>query len=144
MPDLLTDTEVISEFIRSLGWDDTAESGFPLVPGPPRDGVTDMPDQMVILTGGGGPGFLTEEAALDAGTFQARTRGKPNDPLGAERAAKALDLAILRARFPAIISGVTVSNCFRLGSGPSPLGPDDGYRSEFVCNYVLVSGTQGA
>ena len=67
-------TQLVIDFIAGLGWDTTQETGYPLLPGPE---VQTSPDKEVTLTPSGGPGYVTEEAALYAWTFQARTRDPP-------------------------------------------------------------------
>jgi hypothetical protein len=131
-------TQVIIDFITSLGWDTRPELGYPIVPGPyiPPD-----PDRLLIITGAGGPGYTTEEPATDAGTFQARLRSVPDDVLVAEAAAGALDQLILRARFPVVIDGVPIVMIYRAGSGPTPLPLDPSDRRfELTCNYTAVMG----
>jgi hypothetical protein len=131
-------TQVIIDWLTSLGWDTRPELGFPIVAGPyiPPD-----PDRLLIITGAGGPGYTTEEPATDAGTFQARLRSVPDDVLEAEAAAEALDQLILGASFPAVIDGTTVVTVYRAGSGPTPLPPDPSDRRfELTCNYIAVMG----
>lgn len=134
-------TQVIIDLISALGWDDRQELAWPIVPGPyvPTD-----PDRLVIITGAGGPGYLTDEASVDGSIFQARVRGVPDDPIGAENAASQLDdllLAASRTRFPMTIDGTSVNTVYRSGSGPTalPFDPTD-RRTEFTCNYVIVTG----
>lgn len=131
-------TQLLIDFITGLGWDTTQETGYPLLPGPE---IQVSPDREVTLTPSGGPGYVTEEAALDAWTFQARTRGPANDPLAPELAAQQLDYAILTARYPQQVDGVTVALVTRLGSPPSPLPLDPSDRRfEFTCTYVITTG----
>jgi len=131
-------TKVIMDWISGLGWDDRPELGYPLNPGPY---VPPSPDRLLVITGGGGPGYLTEEPATDGSNFQALLRGAPEDPLGAEEAASLLDDLILRARFPVQIDGTWIVHCSRIGSGPSPLpfDPSD-QRTTFTSNYMIVTG----
>ena len=131
-------TQVIIDFIASLGWDDRQEAGYPLLPGPY---VPPSPDRLVVITGGGGPGYTTEEPATDAANFQARIRGAAEDWLGTEEAANDLDRLILRARFPVQIDGTWIVQCSRLGSGPDPLSYDPSdQRGEFTSNYMIITG----
>jgi hypothetical protein len=131
-------TQVIIDLLASLGWDDRQEVGYPLLPGPY---VPPSPDRLVVITGGGGPGYTTEEPATDGSSFQARLRGPAEDWLEAEAKAQALDLLILRARFPVQIDGTWVVACYRLGNGPTPLPYDSAdQRGEFTANYVIVTG----
>lgn len=131
-------TQVICDWIGQLGWDDRQELGYPLLPGPY---VPPSPDRLVVITGGSGPGYTTEEPATDASNFQARIRGAAEDWAGTEEAAGLLDLLILRARFPVQVDGTWIVQCYRLGSGPTPLpyDPSD-QRGEFTSNYVIVTG----
>lgn len=134
-------TQVVIDLILSLGWDDRQENGWPVVPGPyvPPD-----PDRLLVVTGAGGPGYLTDEGSVDGSIFQARLRGVPDDPFGAEQAAGQLDALLLAASqsgMPVVIDGVPVSTVYRSGSGPTalPFDPTD-RRTEFTCNYVIVTG----
>jgi hypothetical protein len=132
-------TQVIMDWIASLGWDTRQETGFPLYPGPE---ILDEPDQAVFITGGGGPGFITEEASADSGVFQARVRGPSDQPFAAEIAAQKLDTLITKSTsFPVTIDGVLVSLASRLSNGPTPLPVDpDDLRHEFTCSYIFVTG----
>jgi hypothetical protein len=131
-------TQLIIDFIAGLGWDDRQELGYPLLLGPY---VPQSPDRLVVITGGGGPGYTTEEPATDASNFQARIRGTAEDWAGAEEAAAELDELILRAQLPVRVDGQWVVSCSRLGSGPTPLSYDPAdQRGEFTSNYVIVTG----
>jgi len=131
-------TQVIMDWITSLGWDDRQELGYPLAAGPY---VPPSPDRIVVITGTGGPGYLTEEATADGANFQALLRGAPEDPLGAEEAAQVLDNLVLHAPFPAQVDGTWVLNCTRVGSGPSPLPWDvTDQRTTLTSNYTIVTG----
>jgi hypothetical protein len=130
--------QTLANWLASIGWDTRQELGYPIVIGPY---IPDEPDRLLILTNAGGPGYITEEATADAGTFQARLRTTPDDVLQAEADAEALDLMILRASFPAVIDGVPIVNVYRLGSGPTPLPYDQtDRRFELTTNYVAVMG----
>jgi hypothetical protein len=131
-------TQVICDLIASLGWDDRQELGYPLVAGPY---VPPEPDRLVVITGSGGPGYLTEEATIDGSNFQVRLRGPAEDPLAAEDAASSLDTLLLRASFPVQIDGEWITTVSRVGSGPSPLpwDPSD-QRVEFTSNYMIATG----
>jgi hypothetical protein len=131
-------TQVIIDWIDGLGWDDRQELGFPVLPGPY---IPPSPDRLVVITGGSGPGYLTEEPATDGSNFQALIRGAPEDPFGAEAAAQALDDLILRARFPVQVDGTWIVNCTRIGSGPTPLPWDvTDQRTSLTSNYMIVTG----
>ena len=131
-------TQVIIDWIASLGWDDRQELGYPLVPGPY---IPPAPDRIVVITGTGGPGYTTEEPATDASNFQALLRGAAEDPLGAEEAAGQLDLLILHGGFPAQVDGTRVLSVSRVGSGPTalPWDPSD-QRTTLTSNYTIVTG----
>jgi hypothetical protein len=131
-------TQLIIDWIASLGWDDRQELGYPLVPGPY---VPPSPDRLVIITGTGGPGFLTEETSIDGSNYQVRLRGAPNDPLAVEAAASQLDLMMVRAPFPAYVDGQVISVVNRIGSGPTALPWDaTDERVEFTSSYTIVVG----
>jgi hypothetical protein len=131
-------SQLVIDFITGLGWDGAQETGYPLYPGPE---ILDAPDKAVFLTPSGGPGYVTEEAALDAWTFQARTRGPDDDPLAPELAAQQLDWYLLTARYPQQVDGVVIAMAARAGGPPSPLplNPAD-RRFEFTCNYIVTTG----
>lgn len=131
-------TQVLRHFLEAIGWDTAQESGYPLFPGPE---IPSAPDREVTLTPSGGPGYVTEEAALDAWSFQARLRGPANDPDAAELAAQQLDYLILAAPVPQKVDGVTVSAVSRLGSPPAPLPLDPAdRRTEYTTTYVITTG----
>jgi hypothetical protein len=131
-------TRVIIDFISSLGWPGTQETGYPLLAGAY---IHEEPDRCVIITGTGGPGYVTEEGSLDAVTFQARTRGTANDPDGPEAAAQLLDSLVLGASFPAEVDSITISHVHRAAGRPAPLPVDPSeLRHEFTCNYVAIMG----
>jgi hypothetical protein len=131
-------SQLVIDFIAGLGWDGAQETGYPLYPGPE---ILTEPDKAVFLTPSGGPGYVTEEAALDTWTFQARVRGDSDDPLGPELAAQLLDWMLLTARHPQLVDGMTVSMCARTGAPPTvlPLNPAD-RRFEFVTTYLITTG----
>lgn len=131
-------TQVIIDWITSLGWDGEQELGYPLLPGPL---ILSEPDRSVWITGSGGPGYVTEEGSADASSFQARVRGTTDDAYGAELAAMQLDYMILKAPFPVVIDGVPVQSVSRQGNGPTPLPVDpNDLRHEFTTSYVIVTG----
>ena len=131
-------TQVIMDWIISTGWDNRQELGYPLLPGPE---IHSEPDKAVIITGTGGPGYLTEEPATDGWSFQARVRGPANDPIAAEAAAMLLDSTILGASFPVNIDGVQIQHVHRLSARPQPLPLDPADRRfEFTANYIMIAG----
>ena len=131
-------TQVIIDWITSLGWDTSQELGYPLFPGPL---ILSEPDRSVWITGSGGPGYLTDEGSVDGGNFQARVRGTTDDVMAAELAAMQLDFLILKAPFPVVIDGVPIFSVSRAGNGPTPLPIDtNDLRPEFTCSYTIVTG----
>lgn len=131
-------TQVIMDWISSLGWDIQQETGYPLFPGPY---IVKSPDRAVHITGSGGPGYVVEEGLPQACTFQARVRGPSDDPFEPEAAAQDLENLILGAAFPANIDGVTINHAHRLGGPPTPLPVDPAdLRHEFTANYVVIMG----
>jgi len=135
---MIARTQVIIDWIASLGWDDQQETGYPLFPGPL---IIQEPDRAVHITGSGGPGYVVEEGLPQACTFQARVRGPADDPLEPEFKAQELEAMILGAPFPARVDGVTINHAHRLGAAPTPLpvNPAD-LRHEFTSNYVIIMG----
>jgi hypothetical protein len=135
---VVSDAQLIIDWISSLGWDQMQELGYPLFDG---TYIVEEPDRAVFITPTGGPGYITEEAALDGGTFQVRVRGTTDDPVEPNVMADRLDKMILRAPFPAVVDGVPVASCSRVGSGPSPLPVDPAdLRREYTCTYLIVTG----
>lgn len=131
-------TQVIMDWIASIGWDTRQEAGYPLLPGPE---IIQEPDKVVHITGTGGPGYLTEEPATDGWSFQARVRGPADDPLAAEDAARQLDALILGANFPTVVDGVHIQHVHRLSARPAPLPLDPADRRfEYTCSYVMIAG----
>lgn len=131
-------TQVIIDWITGMGWPVEGEFGWPLFAGPE---ILDMPDRAVFITGTSGPGFVTEEAGLDARSFQARLRGPSGDLFTAETMAQALDRLLIRAALPVTVDGVTISAITREGGSPAPLplDPND-RRFEFTANYIATIG----
>lgn len=129
---------VIIDWLMSAGWIAVQETGYPLNPGPE---VLSEPDRLVTITPTGGPGYVTDEAAVDAWSFQARLRGPADDPLAAQAAAQLLDWTILNGPHNVLVDGVNVINVQRLGAPPSalPLDPAD-RRTEYVTNYIITLG----
>lgn len=135
-------TQLVIDFIRSLGWDDTEESGYPLQPG---SYILEAPDRIVHITATGGPGYVTEEGSAEAISFQLRLRGPVEDPIEPDQMISMLDRAILAATtsFPLTIDGIKIQSISRAGSPPTPLPVDPAdLRHEFTCNYVMIK--QGA
>ena len=138
--------QVIIAAIEMSGWDTAQETGYPLFPGPE---ILDEPDQAVFITVSGGTGYVTEEAAADSWTFQARLRGPQNEPDAALNAAAQLDALILwmaSQRFAPY--GTAILTAGRTGGPPAqlPLDPED-RRFQTTCNYMAVTGSaiyQGA
>jgi hypothetical protein len=126
-------TQVIIDWIKSMGWDDSQEIGWPLLPGPYQP---NMPERVVVITGTGGPGYAIE-GATDVATWQAYVRGPALDTGAAEDAAQRLDELVFHARLPAVIDGVRIIHADRAGSRPTPLPfSPDGMRAEVTCNYL--------
>ena len=130
--------QLLIDWLTVAGWDGTQETGYPLYPGPE---ILNEPDQAVFVTPTGGPGYVTDEGAADAWSFQFRLRGSADDPLGAQAAAQLLDWTILNGPHPVQVDGVAVLNVQRLGAPPSalPLDPSD-RRFEYVGNYIATTG----
>src|ERR1700758_3497889 len=103
-------TQVIIDWITSLGWAQQPELDYALMDG---TYIAEEPDRAVFITPTGGPGYVTDEGSADAWSFQARVRGTTDDPAGALQAATLLDITILHAPLPATIDGVAVQNAYR-------------------------------
>jgi hypothetical protein len=133
--------QLYMDFITALGWSEIQEVTWPLFPGPE---ITDIgPDRAVFITPTPGPGYVTDEAALDCGGFQALTRGPANDPLTPGLVAQQLDVLLLNARTPMTVDGVTISLVMRSGGPPTPLPLDPNNRLfEYVCTYLITTGLE--
>jgi hypothetical protein len=131
---------VLMDFISGLGWNVTQETGFPLFPGPE---ILTSPDRAVFLTPTSGPGWVTEEAALDCWGFQFLLRGAADDPVGAQLAAQQLDVLILNGPYPQAVDGVVIAVAGRSGGPPAPLplNPED-RRFEYACTYLITTGLE--
>lgn len=134
----VTQGQVIIDWLSSLGWNVTQETGFPLLDG---TYIAEEPDQAIFITATGGPGYVTEEGGADCWSFQARTRGTSEDVTGPQLAAQQLDYLILRASFPVVIDGVPVQHVHRAASPPAPLPVDtNDLRREYTCSYLIITG----
>lgn len=133
-------TQLIIDWLVSLGWNAAQETGYPLLPGPE---ILTSPDKAVFITVSGGTGWVTEEAALDCSGFQARTRGPSDDPLAAELAAQQLDVLILNAPYPVVVDGQVITIATRTGAPPTPLPLDPADRRfEYTCTYLITTGSE--
>lgn len=133
-------TQLIIDWLVSLGWNAAQETGYPLLPGPE---ILTSPDKAVFITPSGGTGWVTEEAALDCWGFQARVRGPSDDPLAPELAAQQLDVLILNGPYPARVDGSVITTATRTGSPPSPLPLDPADRRfEYTCSYLITTGSE--
>ncbi len=131
-------TKVVMDFITALGWVTTQETGYPLFPGPE---ILDAPDRAVFVTPAGGPGWVTEEAALDCWSVQVRVRGPEDDPLAPELAAQQLDWLLLTASYPQTVDGVLIAAVTRAAGPPSPLPLDPADRRfEYTTTYLITTG----
>jgi hypothetical protein len=130
--------QLIMDFITALGWNETQETAWPLFPGPE---VLSSPDRMITITPTPGPGFITEEAALDCWGFQALVRGASDDPLGPGLVAAQLDVLILNGPYPQTVDGIVISMVARAGATPTPLPlPPDDRRFEYTTTYLITTG----
>jgi hypothetical protein len=138
---VVSKTQLIEDWITSLGWDVTQETGYPVSHGPE---IVTSPDRLLTITPTPGPGWITEEGALDTWGFQARLRGPANDPDTPQLMAERLDVLIMNASSqPVTVDGVQVKAVTRSGSTPSPLplDPTD-RRFEYVCTYLITTGLE--
>lgn len=130
--------QVIIDWITSLGWAQQPELDYALLEG---TYIMEEPDRAVFITPTGGPGYLSEEGAVDGWSFQARVRGTTDDPNGVLQAATLLDIMILKAPFPSSVDGVAIQNAYRAASPPTPLPVDPrDLRREYTCSYIIVTG----
>lgn len=115
----------------------TEETGYALFAGPE---ILSDPDRAIFVTPAGGPGWVTEEAALDTWSFQLRVRGPDDDPLAPELAIQQLDFLLFGAN-TMTVDGIYVATITRVGSPPVPLplNPQD-RRFEYTCSYLITTG----
>ena len=133
-----TMTQLIIDWLTSLGWNTQQEVGYPLLAGPL---ILDAPDRSVWITLQPGPGFVTDETAVDSYGFQAMTRGPADDQADAEATAMLLDQLILAASFPASVDGIAIQHADRLGSPPVPVPVDpNDLRHTYTCSYLINIG----
>lgn len=131
-------TQLIIDWLYSIGWQGQQETGYPLLPGPY---IPASPDRAVFITATPGPGAVTEEGLPQAAGFQARVRGPSDDPTTPESYANLLDSLILAASFPVVVDSVTINHIHRLGGPPTPLPVDpNDLRREYTANYVIITG----
>jgi hypothetical protein len=134
----ISKTQLIIDWITSLGWNVTQETAWPLFPGPE---ILISPDRAVFITPTPGPGWITEEGALDVWGFQARLRGPSDDPLTPDLMIQQLDVLILNAPKPVTVDGVHIAMVTRAGASPSPLPLDPADRRfEYTCTYLITTG----
>ena len=137
----VTKTQLLEDWLVSLGWDTTQESGYPVLHGPE---ILDMPERALFVTPTPGPGWVTEEAALDTWGFQARLRGPQDDPDTPQLMMQRLDVMILNGgQRRAVVDGVQIFMVTRSGGTPTPLplDPQD-RRFEYVCTYLITTGLE--
>lgn len=136
----VTKKQLIEDWLVSLGWDTTQEIGYPIFHGPE---IIDSPDRALFITPTPGPGWVTEEGALDTWGFQARLRGPFDDPDTPELMMQRLDLMILSGPHNVTVDGVLVKLVTRSGGTPTPLplDPND-RRFEYVCTYLITTGLE--
>jgi hypothetical protein len=133
-------TQVIEDWIISLGWDVTPETGFPVSHGPE---IIGSPDRLLTITPSPGPGWITEEAGLDTWGFQARLRGPSDDPDTPQLMSERLDVLILNAPRNVTVDGVLIKMVTRSGGTPTPLPLDPQERRfEYVCTYLITTGLE--
>lgn len=131
-------TQVVIDWITSLGWDTQTELGFPMFEG---SYIVVSPDRALFITMTGGPGFVTEEGSADVSSFQARIRGTTDDASGPGLAIQTLDVMIFNAQYPVQVDGVTIQHVHRLAGPPTPMPVDpNDLRHEFTCSYLMSTG----
>lgn len=140
-PPSVAKVRLITDWITSLGWNITPPTGYPVYPGPESDDIG--PDRALFITPTPGPGFITEEAALDCWGFQALLRGPADDPVTPGLVMQQFDVMILNASFPAVVDGMLITLIARSGSTPVPLplNPQD-RRFSYVCTYLITTGLE--
>jgi hypothetical protein len=133
-------TQLIEDWIISLGWDVTQELGYPVSHGPE---IITSPDRLLTITPSPGPGWVTEEGAVDCWGFQARLRGPSDDPDTPQLMAERLDVLIMNSPRNVTIDGVVVKMVTRAGATPTPLPLDPQERRfEYVCTYLITTGLE--
>lgn len=108
----------------------------PTLPGPD---VPDAPDRLIIITLQPGAGFVVEQN-MEMVAFQARIRGRQNDPADAQALAYDVDRAVCAASWPQTIGGLHVAVGTRTGGRPAPIGPlDSSRRQNWTGNYYFLA-----
>jgi hypothetical protein len=140
-PPTIPKVQLIIDWIKSLGWNITAPVGYPLYPGPETDDIGQ--DRAVFVTPTPGPGYITEEAALDCWGFQVMVRGPADDPTTPALVIQQFDVMVLNANFPAVVDGLLINIITRSGGTPVPLplNPQD-RRFAYVCTYLITTGLE--
>ena len=97
--------------------------------------VPQTPDQMVVLTGYGGPGS-DSKLGYDTPRVQARSRGGP-DPRLSRGQLQAIYDALHGLGPVTLPDGTLLLSCVGLQSSPQSLGTDSNNRHEHVINFEV-------
>lgn len=123
----------VIEWLTGLGIGDGLALDLPLFSGPY---IPEMPSLLAVVTTISGAGE-TMDGIGDIPGFQLLVRGRPNDPISAEYAARRADTLIRSAPFPMDVAGFRLLRALRSGGGPAVLGgEDDGDSTILTCNYL--------
>lgn len=138
-PPTVTKMQLVEDWLVSLGWDTTQETGWPVFHGPE---ILVSPDRALFITMSTGPGWRTEEGSADCWAFQARLRGPADDPDTPQLMIARLD-AMIMAGGRAVVDGVPILTVARSGGTPTPLPLDPSDRRfEYVCTYLITTALE--
>lgn len=124
----------VIEWLGTLGISATgSELELPVFSGPY---IPEMPHLLAVVTTISGAGESMDGVG-DIPGFQLLIRGRQNDPISAEYAARRADTLIRFAPFPVDVAGFRLVRALRSGGAPAVLGgEDDGDSTILVCNYL--------
>lgn len=98
--------------------------------------IPTMPDKVIVLSLGGGPGEKRERT-FDVHALQVITRGGQRDPDDAETFAGQVDDIFMGVAAAVSLDGVRVSTITRAGGPPAFLNLDESRRVAYVANYLI-------
>lgn len=110
------------------------ELGFEFVPGP-REPEYGQGDLVGVITPLEGPGLVLEGAG-DRSSFQVKLVSREFQANELQRAAFAIDQALVFGDYPAELWGTQVQFVTRTGGQPSVIQEDEHDRVAYVCSYI--------
>lgn len=120
-------------WLSMLGIGSNLDLDLPVYSGPY---IPEMPTMLAVVTTISGAGESMDGVG-DIPGFQLMVRGRPNDPVSAEYAARRADTLIRFAPFPMDVAGFRLVRALRSGGAPAVLGGEDnGDSTILTCNYL--------